>query len=161
MLGHHRPGSEGNLASDLENQEPLDTGNQAQPPPRETRAKAPKGEKPPADAKPADVKPADTKPPADAQPVSDQTNPAEPVEPQAQSADNQTNPADAAKPEMTGRLFDPRRRATAQGQPNRGNALDLVELKDMSIQKLNQIAKDLGVQGFAGLRKQELIFKIL
>ncbi len=31
----------------------------------------------------------------------------------------------------------------------------------MSIQKLNQIAKDLGVQGFAGLRKQELIFKIL
>ncbi len=39
--------------------------------------------------------------------------------------------------------------------------LDLVELKDMSIQKLNQIAKDLGVPGAAGLRKQELIFKIL
>ena len=31
----------------------------------------------------------------------------------------------------------------------------------MSIQKLNQIAKDLGVTGTAGLRKQELIFKIL
>ena len=31
----------------------------------------------------------------------------------------------------------------------------------MSIQKLNQIAKDLGVTGAAGLRKQELIFKIL
>ena len=31
----------------------------------------------------------------------------------------------------------------------------------MNIQKLNQIAKDLGVQGFAGFRKQELIFKIL
>src|SRR5450631_3336502 len=157
MLGHHRPGSEGNLASDLENQEPLDTGNQAQPPPRETRAKAPRGEKPPADAKP----PAEAKPADEPVPASDQTNPAEPVEVPAQSADNQTNPAEAAKPEMTGRLFDPRRRATAQGQPNRGNALDLVELKDMSIQKLNQIAKDLGVQGFAGLRKQELIFKIL
>ena len=39
--------------------------------------------------------------------------------------------------------------------------LDLVELKDMSIVKLNQIAKDLGVAGAAGLRKQELIFKIL
>ncbi|MEQ1884066.1 MAG: transcription termination factor Rho [Bryobacteraceae bacterium] len=56
-------------------------------------------------------------------------------------------------------MFDPRRRGP-NGQ-NRGSALDLVELKDMSIQKLNQIAKDLGVQGFAGLRKQELIFKIL
>ena len=31
----------------------------------------------------------------------------------------------------------------------------------MSIQKLNQVAKDMGVQGAAGLRKQELIFKIL
>jgi len=162
------------LASDLENQEPLDTGNQAQPPPkaegnkdapppREARTKGPRGEKPTADARPpADAKPADVKPPVEAQPVvSDQTNPSEPIEAPAQSADNQTNPAEAAKPEMTGRLFDPRRRATAQGQPNRGNALDLVELKDMSIQKLNQIAKDLGVQGFAGLRKQELIFKIL
>ena len=31
----------------------------------------------------------------------------------------------------------------------------------MSIQKLNQVAKDMGVAGAAGLRKQELIFKIL
>jgi transcription termination factor Rho len=49
----------------------------------------------------------------------------------------------------------------AQGQRNGTTTLDLVELKDMSIQALNQIAKDLGVQGAAGLRKQELIFKIL
>ena len=150
------------MASDFENQEPLDTGNQAQPPvkpegqpPREARAKGPRGEKPTGDAKP----PVEADPPAGAENGSNQTNPAEPVE--AQSAGDQTNPTEATKPEMTGRLFDPRRRATAQGQPNRGNALDLVELKDMSIQKLNQIAKDLGVQGFAGLRKQELIFKIL
>ena len=48
------------------------------------------------------------------------------------------------------------------GQQKNGTpTLDLVELKDMSILKLNQIAKDLGVQGAAGLRKQELIFKIL
>lgn len=48
------------------------------------------------------------------------------------------------------------------GQQKNGTpTLDLVELKDMSILKLNQIAKDLGVQGGAGLRKQELIFKIL
>ncbi len=57
-------------------------------------------------------------------------------------------------------MFDAKRRQHAQGK-NGGAALDLVELKDMSIQKLNQIAKDLGVQGFAGFRKQELIFKIL
>ena len=31
----------------------------------------------------------------------------------------------------------------------------------MSIQNLNQVAKDMGVLGAAGLRKQELIFKIL
>jgi transcription termination factor Rho len=43
----------------------------------------------------------------------------------------------------------------------KADTLDLVELKDMSIQNLNQIAKDLGVMGTAGLRKQELIFKIL
>ncbi len=39
--------------------------------------------------------------------------------------------------------------------------LDLVALKDMSIQQLNQIGKDLGLAGASGLRKQELIFKIL
>ena len=31
----------------------------------------------------------------------------------------------------------------------------------MSIQKLNQVAKDMDIAGAAGLRKQELIFKIL
>jgi transcription termination factor Rho len=39
--------------------------------------------------------------------------------------------------------------------------LDLVALKDMSIQQLNTIAKDLGLTGVSGLRKQEVIFKIL
>ena len=53
-----------------------------------------------------------------------------------------------------------RRKQAAQGK-NGTPTLDLVELKDMSIQKLNQVAKDMGVAGAAGLRKQELIFKIL
>ncbi len=70
-------------------------------------------------------------------------------------------PAQAAA-QPAGRMFDAKRRLSQGNQGrNGGSALDLVELKDMSIQKLNQIAKDLGVQGFAGLRKQELIFKIL
>src|SRR5574341_77026 len=42
-----------------------------------------------------------------------------------------------------------------------GNRMNLSELKDKTITELNTVAKDLGVQGFHGLRKQELIFKIL
>jgi transcription termination factor Rho len=39
--------------------------------------------------------------------------------------------------------------------------LDLSELKEMSIGGLNKIARDLEITGVAGMRKQELIFKIL
>ncbi|HTM29777.1 MAG TPA: transcription termination factor Rho [Vicinamibacterales bacterium] len=39
--------------------------------------------------------------------------------------------------------------------------LNITELKEMSIQKLTQIAKDLAVAGATGMRKQELIFQIL
>jgi transcription termination factor Rho len=39
--------------------------------------------------------------------------------------------------------------------------LDIRALKEMSISELTGIAKDLGVEGAAGMRKQELIFKIL
>jgi transcription termination factor Rho len=53
------------------------------------------------------------------------------------------------------------RRKQQQGKPGSAPTLDLVELKDMSIQNLNNVAKDMGVLNAAGLRKQELIFKIL
>jgi transcription termination factor Rho len=53
------------------------------------------------------------------------------------------------------------RRKQQQGKPGSAPTLDLVELKDMSIQNLNVVAKDMGVLNAAGLRKQELIFKIL
>ncbi len=54
------------------------------------------------------------------------------------------------------------RRNKPPAQAKNGSpTLDLVELKDMSIQRLNQVAKDMNVAGAAGLRKQELIFKIL
>ena len=39
--------------------------------------------------------------------------------------------------------------------------VDLAALKEMNITQLNQLAKELGVEGTAGLRKQELIFKVL
>jgi transcription termination factor Rho len=41
------------------------------------------------------------------------------------------------------------------------NGMNLSELKEKSISDLNTIARDLGVQSGSGLRKQELIFKIL
>jgi transcription termination factor Rho len=42
-----------------------------------------------------------------------------------------------------------------------GSFLDISDLKEMNISKLTQIAKDLDVPGATGMRKQELIFKIL
>src|ERR1051325_9708354 len=46
----------------------------------------------------------------------------------------------------------------AQAQPR---GLNITDLKDLSIQKLTQIAKDMTVAGATGMRKQELIFQIL
>src|SRR5918912_931545 len=42
-----------------------------------------------------------------------------------------------------------------------GDTFNLGTLKDMSISKLTQIAKDLDVPGATGMRKQELVFKVL
>ncbi len=66
------------------------------------------------------------------------------------------------RPEQGGGPQGQRRKHNPQAIAKNGSpTLDLVELKDMSIQNLNTVAKDLGVAGAAGLRKQELIFKIL
>jgi len=43
----------------------------------------------------------------------------------------------------------------------RGKGLNIGELKDMNIQKLTQVAKDMNVAGATGMRKQDLIFQIL
>jgi transcription termination factor Rho len=50
---------------------------------------------------------------------------------------------------------------TAPVSSGRAKGLNIGELKDMSIQKLTQIAKDLSVAGATGMRKQDLIFQIL
>jgi transcription termination factor Rho len=42
-----------------------------------------------------------------------------------------------------------------------GEVLDIAKLKEMNIVSLTQVAKDLSVVGATGMRKQELIFKIL
>jgi transcription termination factor Rho len=112
------------------------------------------------EAKPAatDAKPAA----AEAKPAATEAKPAAvstdgDAVPPAGPPPTDTAPATGA-PINTGQQ---RRKQQAQGVKNGTPTLDLVELKDMSIQKLNQIAKDMGIAGAAGLRKQELIFKIL
>jgi len=85
---------------------------------------------------------------------------------QQERPERQERPADApaAAPPSAPPPVQPAVQQTPPSNVNTGRSgstLDLVELKDMSIQRLNQVAKDMGVAGGAGLRKQELIFKIL
>lgn len=47
--------------------------------------------------------------------------------------------------------------STTEGAPT----MDIAQLKEMNIASLTQVAKDLNIQGASGMRKQELIFKIL
>ena len=49
----------------------------------------------------------------------------------------------------------------SEGGKRSADTLNIGELKEMSIAKLTQIAKDLDVAGATGMRKQELIFQIL
>ena len=79
-------------------------------------------------------------------------------------------PSSAPEAEPPPQQNPPQQQQKPQSQPqqstgmttrNGASTLDLVELKDMSIQRLGQIAKDLNIAGAAGLRKQEMIFKIL
>src|SRR5262249_10301931 len=51
--------------------------------------------------------------------------------------------------------------APPQPKPPQPPRLNITDLKDMSIQKLTQIAKELSVAGATGMRKQDLIFQIL
>src|SRR5579872_3437415 len=68
------------------------------------------------------------------------------------SAPDADMPADLATPEQP---------KAASPPPAQTPRLNITDLKDMSIQKLTQIAKDLTVGGATGMRKQELIFQIL
>src|SRR5215510_1955655 len=55
----------------------------------------------------------------------------------------------------------PRAETEAPRGEDRRPVLELSSLKEMTIQALNQMAKDLGVEGAAGTKKHDLIFKIL
>jgi transcription termination factor Rho len=86
-------------------------------------------------------------------------NKAQEPKPEAKAAGADGTPVEKSEPPAG--QHGHRRKQGQNAQKNGSPTLDLVELKDMSIQKLNQVAKDLSVTGAAGLRKQELIFKIL
>ena len=81
--------------------------------------------------------------------------------PTAQTSAESTKEEGATAAEAT--LPAPKRPAEAtHPAPKRPkDSLNIGELKEMSITKLSQIAKDLNVAGATGMRKQELIFQIL
>jgi transcription termination factor Rho len=114
--------------------------------------------KPPAEPKPA----AEAKPPAPPEPkpapVEQKPAPVEPKPAEVKAVEHPTPPPS----DLTSHPGHQRRKQQAAAAVKNGTpTLDLVELKDMSIQNLNQVAKEMGIAGAAGLRKQELIFKIL
>jgi len=134
--------------------------------PRAAAAHAePKAEAKPPVSKAAETKPAETKPAetraAEVKAVEAkmEVRPVEAKPAAAPPPPPAPDPAHASPPENLGQQR--RKQQAAQSAKNGQPTLDLVELKDMSIQNLNQVAKDMGIAGAAGLRKQELIFKIL
>jgi transcription termination factor Rho len=147
VLGLHWPGSEGNLASD--NEDTPDAVNTTTP--QEDQDKP--SERP------------HERPARDNGPARDQSNATPNPAGDGASAQEPRPPSTADRPEPAaggGHLHGGHRRNKPPAQAKNGSpTLDLVELKDMSIQRLNQVAKDMNVAGAAGLRKQELIFKIL
>src|SRR5437867_6332848 len=86
--------------------------------------------------------------------------------PAAQSTTTQDAPAQS-EPQAQQQPAPPQQQAAPppppqqQQQRRAGQGLNITDLKDMSIQKLTQIAKDLTVAGATGMRKQDLIFQIL
>jgi transcription termination factor Rho len=83
--------------------------------------------------------------------------------PNGQTASDVAAPVDTANPELPPPAPSPQDGSPQPQQPQRraGQGLNITDLKDMSIQKLTQIAKDLTVAGATGMRKQDLIFQIL
>src|SRR5262245_30447647 len=96
------------------------------------------------------------------------TEESEPAAESAASASETTETTDAAEPVAATAPAAP----TAVAEPHpapppeareeeKGERLDLADLKEMSIQKLAQVAKALEIPGAAAMKKQELVFQIL
>ncbi len=92
-------------------------------------------------------------------PASEPTAPAD-APPEQPKAGQQPPQAQPAAPPPAQQPAPQAQQPAPQGR-RPGEGLNITDLKDMSIQKLTQIAKDLNVGGATGMRKQELIFQIL
>src|SRR5947209_6544765 len=71
-----------------------------------------------------------------------------------------SNGADDGVATTTATAEAPEEKSTAK-EDRSEDIFNLSELKEMSISKLTQIAKSMDVPGATGMRKQELVFKIL
>jgi len=105
-------------------------------------------------------------PPQPQQPSAQQQQQPPPAPPQQQAPPQaaQPQPPQNAQPQtaqQAPQTTQPPRPPQQGQQGRRGEGLNIGELKEMSIQKLTQIAKELNVAGATGMRKQELIFQIL
>ncbi len=73
--------------------------------------------------------------------------------------------AEATEPRVRRRNSKPRDNKPRDNKPRdskgNGEPLNIKDLKEMVIQDLNKIARTLEIEGFAGMRKQELIFQVL
>src|SRR4051812_37291364 len=78
----------------------------------------------------------------------------------ASSANNAENGDDGGATVATAEAPERESRESRDGGKNDGFH-NLADLKEMSISKLTQIAKSMDVPGATGMRKQELIFKVL
>jgi transcription termination factor Rho len=78
---------------------------------------------------------------------------------------NDESTTDAELPEnndeTTEESATPPAKARNENGSGAGDLLNLAGLKDKSISELTHIAKEMGIEGATGLRKQELIFKVL
>ena len=70
-------------------------------------------------------------------------------------------PKTVAAPAKASAEAAPAAAAPAAAAPGRAGQMNLAELKEKPVAELNAIARGLGLPGASGLRKQELIFKIL
>src|SRR5918911_602360 len=79
------------------------------------------------------------------------------------SASNNANGEDGSNTTTTAVVEAPEEKAPAKEakETKTEDIFNLSELKEMSISKLTQIAKSMDVPGATGMRKQELIFKVL
>jgi transcription termination factor Rho len=108
---------------------------------------------------PAATDPAVTEPAAAAPEAATPEQPKAAAQPQAAPPQQNQTPQPAAQQPQAQPSPPPQHQQ--QQQQQRRDGLNITDLKDMSIQKLTQIAKDLTVGGATGMRKQELIFQIL